>query len=68
MKIKSKRKEIKYSMIEKGVNQKEVSEKIGLTQSSFSNFLNGRSSISSKKAKILKEFLGKDFDYLFLID
>lgn len=55
-------------MIEKGVNQKEVSEKIGLTQSSFSNFLNGRSSISSKKAKHLKDFLERDFDDLFLIE
>ncbi|MGY3745612.1 helix-turn-helix domain-containing protein [Vagococcus salmoninarum] len=67
MKIAPNKKEIQISMIKKGVNQKEVSLKVGLTPSAFSNFINGRTSVSSSKAKKISDYLEKDFETLFIL-
>lgn len=68
MNITARKRNILVSLIYKGMNQKKLAEKIGMSNSALSNFLNGKYFISASKAKLICDELAKDFDYLFLIE
>ncbi|MHC5269664.1 helix-turn-helix transcriptional regulator [Enterococcus sp. LJL98] len=67
MNIVAKKKEIKIALIHNGLNQKELAQKIKISDSALSNFLNNRFSISADKAKLICIILHKKFDDLFFI-
>ena len=49
---------------EKGLTQKELANKIGITKLTISNWENEKRSIGSKKAKLLADFFGVSVGYL----
>ncbi|HGD7256660.1 TPA: helix-turn-helix transcriptional regulator [Enterococcus faecium] len=55
-------------MIKKEFNQKTLSKRIGVQQSTLSNFLSNKYSLSPNKAFEISKALDKDFDDLFLIE
>ncbi|KIL44999.1 helix-turn-helix transcriptional regulator [Jeotgalibacillus soli] len=65
LKIYPNRTSIQVAMVYKGLNQKSLSEKSDISPSTFSNFMNGRYSISAKKAKKIADSLEKPIEELF---
>ncbi|MBD7945273.1 helix-turn-helix transcriptional regulator [Psychrobacillus sp. Sa2BUA9] len=65
LKIYPKRINIRVAMAYKGLNQKELSKISEINPSTFSNFMNGRYSISSKSAKKIARTLEKPVKELF---
>lgn len=55
---------LKELRIKRGVSQRYVSEKIGMTQQQYSKLEQGKSGIEAKKAKQLADTLGVKLDDL----
>ncbi|EOK17445.1 hypothetical protein WQ1_00542 [Enterococcus faecium EnGen0371] len=68
MRVRAKREPIQIEMIKKGFNQKTLSKRIGVQQSTLSNFLSNKYSLSPNNAFEISKALDKDFDDLFLIE
>lgn len=68
MKIVPRSKEIKITLIKRGMNQKDLATKTGISNSALSNFINGKFSISANKANLICEELQKEFDEIFSIE
>lgn len=67
MRILPKKHEILICLIKKGMNQKDLALRTGISESALSNFINGKFSISAKKASLICIELQKEFDDLFFI-
>ncbi len=67
MRILPKKHEILICLIKKGMNQKDLALRTGISESALSNFINGKFSISAKKASLICRELQKEFDELFFI-
>lgn len=56
---------IKAELARKGLSAQDLAEKIGVTSTTFSFWMNGRSEPSISKAIAIAEILGCDVLYLF---
>ena len=61
-------KRIKLIIVEKGLYQRFVAEKVGFTEQQFSDMLNGRKIIRAEHIPAIAKALGVDFNELFATD
>jgi len=56
---------IREVMKKKGMNQKDLAEKVGIDQGTLSKIINGKKEITLKTARKLSDALGFGIDYLW---
>lgn len=66
--MKAKGYELKKTILMNGHSIKDFSVLVGISNTYLSSVINGRSSVSPKKAKIMANILNKEIKDLFVVD